>query len=58
MVKGASTASTITLHVDPAELASILSALDDRPGHGELIRYLETKLAAYLRHRAARRKRT
>lgn len=57
MVKGASTASTITLHVDPAELASILSALDDRP-YGELIRYLETKLAAYLRHRAARRKRT
>ena len=56
MVKGAASTTLITLQVDPAELASILSALDSHPVmHSELIPYLERKLAAHLKHRAARR---
>lgn len=54
MAKGVASTSTVTLEVDPAELASILSALDGRPGHAELIVYLERKLAAHLKHCAAR----
>ena len=56
VVKGAASTTLITLQVDPAELASILSALDSHPVmHSELIPYLERKLAAHLKHRAARR---